>query len=197
MKIEKAVMTRTRLHYFVLFFGLILFVPPLGAAEHSDGYLTAEGLHTEPWFNETTGDLARDLQAANAENKTLAIFWEQRGCVYCEKMHKLNLKIEGTVSFIRKSFYVVMLNMRGERPMKDFDGAAMSEAKLARKHRVSGTPTIEFRNDQGTEVFRVPGYAEPVIFHGIFDYVASAGYKFSALGPWLKAKYLGNQQSDG
>lgn len=190
-------MTRTRLHYLVLLFGLLMFAPPVGAAETAGGYMTPKGLHTEPWFNETSGDLSRDLQAANAENKILAIFWEQRGCVYCEKMHKVNLKIEGTVSFIRRSFYVVMLNMRGERPMIDFDGAAMSEAELARTHRVSGTPTIEFRNAQATEVFRVPGYAQPLIFHGIFDYVASGGYESSALGPWLKAKYLGEEQSGG
>ncbi|NQU56989.1 MAG: thioredoxin fold domain-containing protein, partial [Rhodospirillales bacterium] len=142
-------------------------------------------------------DLARDLKVATAENKILAIFWEQLGCTYCEKMHEVNLKVEGTVHFIRKNFYVVQFNMRGKRQMTDFDGTKMSEAKLARAHRVTGTPTIEFRDDQADEIFRMPGYAEPLIFHGIFDYVANNGYDQSPLGPWLRAKYLGNQQSGG
>jgi len=190
-------MLRTRFQLIAMLFGLLIFAPGVGMAEQTNANLTAEGLHTEPWFNKTTGDLSQDLKAASAQNKILAIFWEQLGCVYCEKIHEVNLKIEGTVHFIRQNFYVVLLNMRGEHPMLDFDGTALSEAKLARAHRVTGTPTIEFRDDQADEVFRMPGYAEPLIFHGVFDYVANNGYDQSPLGPWLRAKYMGNEQSGG
>jgi thioredoxin-related protein len=188
-------MTPNRYQLFCLIVGLLMFAPAVNAAEQSGAFRTPEGIHTEPWFNKTTGDLSRDLQAASAEGKKLAIIWEQLGCHYCEKMHEVNLKVEGTVHFIRKNFYVIQLNMRGKRQMTDFDGTAMSEAKLAHAHRVGGTPTIEFLDDQADEVFRMPGYAEPLIFHGVFDYVANSGYDDSPLGPWLKAKYFDNQQS--
>jgi len=188
---------RTRFHILALLLPMLALTPTLGPAAQSGDLRTPEGLHTQSWFNETSGDLARDLKAATAENKILAIFWEKRGCSYCEKIHEVNLKVEGTVHFIRKNFYVVQLNTRGKRQMTDFDGSLMSEATLARAHRVTGTPTIEFRNDRADEVFRVPGYAEPLIFHGIFDYVANNGYDQSPLGPWLKAKYLGQPQSGG
>ena len=188
---------RTRFQFSVLLLVLLAAAPALGLSAQNDDFRTADGLHTEPWFEQTTGSLKEDLQAANAQGKTLAIFWEQPGCHYCEKLHEVNLKVEGTVHFIRMNFYVVLLNMRGKRQMTDFDGTVMSEAKLARAHRVSGTPTIEFRDDQADEVFRMPGYAEPMVFHGIFDYVANSGYDDSPLVPWLKAKYLGNQQSGG
>jgi len=190
-------MMRTRFLFLALLLSMLTLAPTLGPAAQSNDLRTPEGLHTQTWFHETSGDLARDLKAATAENKILAIFWEQLGCTYCEKMHEVNLKVEGTVHFIRKNFYVVQLNMRGKRQMTDFDGNLMSEAKLARAHRVTGTPTIEFRDDQADEVFRMPGYAEPMIFHGIFDYVANNGYDQSPLGPWLKAKYLGQSQSGG
>ncbi|MBC8267299.1 MAG: thioredoxin fold domain-containing protein [Rhodospirillaceae bacterium] len=183
--------------FICLIVSLLMFAPAAHASEQSGEFLTPDGLHTEPWFNKTTGDLSRDLKAATAEGKKLVIFWEQLGCTYCEKMHEINLKAEGTVHFIRKNFYVVQLNMRGKRQMTDFDGATMSEAKLAHAHRVGGTPTIEFRDNQADEVFRMPGYAEPMIFLGVFDYVANSGYDDSPLVPWLKAKYLGNQQSGG
>ena len=190
-------MMRTRFLFFALLLSMLTLPPSRGPAAQSSDLRTPEGLHTQTWFHETTGDLARDLKAATAENKILAIFWEQLGCTYCEKIHEVNLKVEGTVHFIRKNFYVVQLNMRGKRQISDFDGARMSEASLARAHRVAGTPSIEFRDDQADEVFRMPGYAEPLIFHGIFDYVANNGYDQSPLGPWLKAKYLGQPQSGG
>ena len=188
-------MMSLRPQFFCLIVSLLMFAPAAQASEQSGKFLTPDGLHTEPWFNKTTGDLSRDLQAATAEGKKLVIFWEQLGCHYCEKIHEVNLKVEGTVHFIRQNFYVVLLNMRGDRQMIDFDGATLSEAQLARAHRVVGTPTIEFRDDQADEVFRMPGYAEPMIFHGVFDYVANSGYDDSPLGPWLKAKYFDNQQS--
>lgn len=190
MIIEIAIMSHMRLPFIALFLGLLILAPNVTMAEQYGSFKTADGLHTEPWFNITSGDLREDQQAALAQNKKLVIFWEQRGCVYCEKLHEVNLKVEATVHFIRRSFYAVLLNMRGDRPMIDFDGTPMDEAKLARAHRVSGTPTIEFRDGRAEEVFRMPGYAEPFIFHGVFDYVANDGYRDLELGPWLRANYL-------
>lgn len=184
-------MTRIFFPRFLFLLSFLVFLPAVANAG-----LNTEGVHTEPWFNETTGDLSKDLRAANAEAKTLAIFWEQPNCEYCQKMHEVNLRVEGTVHFIRKNFYVVSLNMRGNRQMIDFDGAHLSESKLARAHRVTGTPTVEFLDSIGDEVFRMPGYAEPLIFHGIFDYVASGGYQDTPLVPWLRARYLGEQSGN-
>lgn len=168
----------------------VLFVP--------SGASSAE-LHTQPWFKHSTGDLRQDLAAARAEGKRLTLIWEQVGCVYCQKMHEVNFKQVETVALITDKFYPVQLNMRGEGRVTDFDGEEMDEAALARKHGVHGTPIIEFRDDQGMEVYRMPGYAEPLIFHGVFDYVNSEAYTDFELIPWLKAKYLkqGDQPGEG
>jgi len=160
---------------------------------------SAAGLHEQPWFKQSTGDLRRDLAAAQADGKRLTLIWEQVGCVYCQRMHEVNFKQAETVSLIIDKFYPVQLDMRGKEKITDFDGEELDEAALARKHGVHGTPIIEFRDDQATEVYRMPGYAEPLIFHGIFEYVASEAYTSSELIPWLKAKYLNqdDQPSDG
>jgi thioredoxin-related protein len=47
-----------------------------------------DGLHKTDWMRDTFKDLREDLEDANAEGKRLVLFVEQRGCVYCAKMHK-------------------------------------------------------------------------------------------------------------
>ena len=156
-------------------------------------------LHDQPWFKPTTGDLRRDLAAAEAEGKRLALIWEQIGCSYCAKMHDVNFKKVDIVQLITNKFYPVQLNMRSSKKITDFDGVELSQAGVARKHGINGTPQIEFRDGTAEEVFRLPGYAEPLIFKGVFDYVASKGYEEQELIPWLKANYLnqGERKNDG
>jgi len=158
---------------------------------------SAGTLHDQPWLKPTTGDLRRDLAAAETEGKRLTLIWEQVGCVYCKKMHEVNFQQAKTVQLITSKFYPVQLDMRGNGKIIDFDGQQLDEAGLARKHHVNGTPTIEFRDDQSAEVFRMPGYAEPPIFDGVLEYVASKAYTKQELIPWLKAKYLGQGKQPG
>ncbi|NCX28319.1 MAG: thioredoxin [Rhodobacterales bacterium] len=47
-----------------------------------------DGLHKQSWMRDTFKDLREDLDEANSEGKRLVLMFEQRGCVYCSKMHK-------------------------------------------------------------------------------------------------------------
>ena len=47
-----------------------------------------DGLHKEDWFALTFRDIADDIAAAAEQGKRLAIVFEQRGCIYCTKMHE-------------------------------------------------------------------------------------------------------------
>ena len=67
---------------FVLIFTM-LFATAAVAAELGD-----DGLHKAPWMRDTFKDLREDLDEANAEGKRLMILVEQRGCIYCKKMHE-------------------------------------------------------------------------------------------------------------
>ena len=63
-----------------------------------------DGLHIQPWIRDTFKDLQEDLDEANAEGKRLAIFFEQRGCIYCTKMHESVYLIQSCRLHRRKLF---------------------------------------------------------------------------------------------
>jgi len=103
-----------------------------------------DGLHKTPWMRDTFKDLREDLEEANAEGKRLALFFEQRGCIYCAKMHKDVFPDPGLTKLIEEQFFVVQMNLYGDVEVIDFDGEVIIEKDLARKWNVLFTPTILF-----------------------------------------------------
>jgi len=146
------------------------------------------GMPTQAWFKKSGNDLARDLTEAVNNKKLLAIVWEQRGCYYCKQMHELNFQVEDVVSYVRDRFEFVQLDLRGNRVLMDLQGNPATETMLARQSRVTGTPTIQFLDRHGKEVFRMPGYAKPALFLTVFEYVAEAAYKSKSLKEYVVAK---------
>lgn len=147
------------------------------------------GFEPEPWFAETSFDLGRDLDAASKAGKTLTLLWEQKGCEYCRAMHELAMQQPELIALGLAHFHVVQMDMRGARRFKDFGGNAVDEAKLARGAFVRGTPTTQFFDALGKEVFRMPGYAAPEIFLLVYQYVAEKGYVTAKLEDWAAKKY--------
>ena len=120
---------------------------------------------------ESSNDLSNDRAAAARQGKILVIVWEQFGCYYCKLMHEVNFQDHDIVNYVRGRFDFVQLDMRGNRVVMDLGGRATTEAKLARANQVTGTPTVQFLDRDGKEVFRMPGYAKPSLFLAIFEYV--------------------------
>ncbi|MDA7426065.1 thioredoxin family protein [Thalassococcus lentus] len=103
-----------------------------------------DGLHKQVWMRDTFKDLREDLEEANAEGKRLVLFFEQRGCIYCRKMHE-EVFVDPTISdYIEDNYFVVQLNLHGDIEVVDFDGESLSEKDMARKWRVMFTPNIVF-----------------------------------------------------
>ncbi len=117
----------------------ILFALPVAAAELGD-----DGLHKQPWMRDTFKDLREDLAEANAEGKRLVLMVEQRGCIYCKKMHEEIYPREEISSYIDENFFVVQLNLHSSTEMTDLDGEALSERAAARKWGILFTPTVIF-----------------------------------------------------
>lgn len=119
---------------------------PVAAQEMGD-----DGLHKQPWMQDTFKDLREDLAEANAEGKRLVLFFEQRGCVYCTKMHE-EVFVDPIVSdYIEENFFVVQLNLHGSTEVTDLDGETLPERDMARKWRVMFTPTIVFLPEEVPE----------------------------------------------
>jgi len=126
-----------------LVLALCMLAMPADAASVGD-----DGLHKADWMRTTFLDLSEDLEEANAEGKRMMILFEQRGCIYCEKMHREVFPREEVASFIRDNFFVVQLNLHGDREVVDLDGERLSEKQAARKWGLLFTPTMLFLPEQ-------------------------------------------------
>ena len=124
----------------------LLMALPVAAAELGD-----DGLHKQPWMRDTFKDLREDLGEANAEGKRLVLFFEQRGCIYCSKMHEEVFSDPEVSAYIAENYFVVQLNLHGDIEVTDFDGQVLSEKDMARKWRVMFTPSVVFLPEEVPE----------------------------------------------
>jgi thioredoxin-related protein len=144
-----------------------------------------DGLHKEEWFSITFRDMAEDIAAAKDEGKRLAIIFEQRGCIYCARMHEELLSDPEVRDFIEANFKVVQYNMFGDEEVTDLDGEVLTEKTAARKWGYVFTPTIVFLPEQAPQgrtvaeaaVATMPGAFGKWTFLHMFEWVAAKGYE--------------------
>ncbi|MCB6179296.1 thioredoxin family protein [Rhodobacter sp. Har01] len=103
-----------------------------------------DGLHKPAWLRETFKDLREDLAEANAEGKRLLVTYEQRGCIYCTKMHEEVFPDPAIEALILEHYFVVQLNLFGDVEVTDFDGTVLTEKDMAMRWGVMFTPTLIF-----------------------------------------------------
>jgi len=130
---------------FGLIAALVLAVP-VAAAELGD-----DGLHKTDWMRDTFKDLRDDLAEAAAEDKRLMLIVEQRGCIYCTRMHEEVFPRPAIADYIRENFFVVQINLHGDTEVTDFDGESLSEKAAARKWGLLFTPSILFLPEEVPE----------------------------------------------
>ena len=153
---------------------------PLGAAELGD-----DGLHKTPWMRDTFKDLREDLQEANAEGKRLLVIFEQRGCIYCTKMHEEVFPDPEITQLIEDNYFVVQLNLFGDVEVTDFDGEAMPQKDMAMKWGVMFTPTMMFLPEEVPEdataaraaVATMPGAFGKGTTKALLTWVKDRGYE--------------------
>jgi len=136
---------------FASILAVVVLALPAGAAELGD-----DGLHKQSWMRDTFLDLSEDLEEARAEGKRLVLMVEQRGCIYCKKMHEEVYPDETISTYIEENFFVVQLNLHGSREMVDFDGDARSERGMLRKWGILFTPTVIFLPEELEEGVAAP-----------------------------------------
>ena len=113
--------------------------------------LDDNGLHVEPWIEETFLDLREDLGDANTNGQRLLILFEQRGCIYCNEMHENVFSRENIAQMLDEDFFVVRLNLHGSLEVTDFDGEVMTEREIARRWGILFTPTLMFMPEDVAE----------------------------------------------
>lgn len=136
---------------FLMAVAAMVVALPVWAAE-----IGPDGIHVESWYRDTFKDLREDLDEANAEGKRLAIFVEQRGCIYCKKMHE-EVYVDPWISdYIEENFFVIMLNLHGDIEVTDFDGEVLGESDMLRKWGILFTPTVLFMPEEVDEGLAAP-----------------------------------------
>ena len=103
-----------------------------------------DGLFHQSWFVQSFLDLKDDHAEARSQGRRFAAIFEQRGCIYCTKMHTEVLSQRYINDYVREGFSIVQLDLWGSREVTDFDGTRMTEKKLAERWGVLFTPTIVF-----------------------------------------------------
>lgn len=163
-----------------LLFTLIVCLPVSMAASIGE-----DGIHKQDWFSITFKDVAEDISDASAQGKRLVLVFEQRGCIYCAKMHETILSDPEVASYLQEHFHVVQFNLFGDEEVIDMDGQALAEKAAARKWGVVFTPTMLFMPEQAIDgtsvsdaaVARMPGAFDKLTFLHLFQWVKEKGYE--------------------
>ncbi|WP_316978648.1 thioredoxin family protein [Shumkonia mesophila] len=153
---------------------------PAGAAT-----LGEDGLHKEDWFSITFRDVREDIANAARDGKRLAMIFEQRGCIYCKKVHEEVLSDAQVRDYIRANYHVVQYNLYGDEEVTDLDGASLTEKTAARKWGIVFTPTILFMPEAAPDgltasqavVAAMPGAFQKGTFLDMFVWVREKGYE--------------------
>lgn len=128
-----------------------------------------DGLHKAPWMRDTFRDLREDLDEAGTEGLRLMLIWEQRGCIYCTKMHEEVFPRPEIEAMLRDEYFVVQLNLFGDVDVTDFDGEVLSERDMAMKWGIIFTPTLMFFPPEVDEGMSAPE-AAVVTMPGAFGF---------------------------
>ena len=165
-------------HMYTFLFAA-LFAAQAIAAELGD-----DGLHKAPWMRDTFKDLGEDLAEATAEGKRLMLLIEQRGCIYCKKMHEEVFVAPDIVQFIEDNYFVVQINMFGDVEVTDFDGTTLPEKDIVKRWGALFTPNMIFlpetvgpdQTAAQAAVANMPGAFGKSITLNMFNWVVEKGY---------------------
>ena len=179
--------------------GLVLM--PLSMAKAGDMAPTMgeDGIYHYDWYHQSFLELADDLEEALDEDKILMIKFDQKGCIYCEKVALEILSEPAINAYVREHFVVVQLDIYGGREVTDLDGDTRAENEMSRKWGVIFTPTIYFLGapveggtipEQASAV--MPGAFGKLTFLGFLEWIVAKGYE----GDEPFQKYFGRRMPE-
>jgi len=144
-----------------------------------------DGLHKPDWIVETFRDMRDDLEDAQAQGKRLLLMFEQRGCIYCTRMHENVYPDPDITRMLTEDFMVIQINLFGNVPITDFDGTTLDERDMARRWGVVFTPTLIFAPESAPDsgsmrdaaVMTMPGAFERGTTRLMLQWVLEKGYE--------------------
>ena len=176
-------MTAT-ISFLVLCFSVVLGFSSPSFAGDEKPTLGDDGLYHYNWYHQSFFELADDIDEALADGKVLMVKFDQKGCIYCEKVATEILSEPAVNKYVRENFLVVQMDIFGSRDVTDLDGTVLPENEMAARWGVVFTPSIYFiteRKDVGklTEAAAavMPGAFMKSTFMGMLEWVKTGAYK--------------------
>ena len=95
-----------------------------------------DGIYHQKWFVQSFLDLREDYAEAEKAGKRFAVVFEQRGCIYCTKMHTEVLALKYINDYVRENFHILQLDLwgcaRGDRLRRPEDAREEARREMGR-----------------------------------------------------------------
>ncbi|MBI5937242.1 MAG: thioredoxin fold domain-containing protein [Betaproteobacteria bacterium] len=152
------------------------------------------GLIDEPFFAKTD-DLKALAEQTWAQDKILALLFEQENCADCQQLHDRKFMDGDTVKLLTEHYAVVRIDTAGKKTLQDLTGKKTSEAELALGLDIQQTPTIVFFDRSGKEILRYEDHLTAEHFSGgLLTFLATHQYRqHESLQDWLRARAAANR----
>ncbi len=180
----------TKIHFFSILFSLLfLFSSSIVTSQEDlnfDDQPLKDNIVLPDWFKMSFLELQEDLaDARENKKKGLIIYFGQKRCPYCKAQLENNWGQKDILNYTLKNFDVIAINVRGQKPIVDFDGKSWTEKTYSVSQNTNFTPSLVFYNTQGHEALRLRGYRPPYQFRAALEYVADAHYLEEPFGHYL------------
>jgi thioredoxin-related protein len=139
------------------------------------------------WFKLSFLELQADLADAREAGKWgILLYFGRKDCPYCKVHLQKNWEDRGIVTYTRKHFDVIAIDVRGARQVTDYSGKVYkSEKEFAAKLRTNFTPSFLFVDVDGNAVLRLTGYHPPYQFRAALEFIADKHYLYEPLRAYI------------
>jgi thioredoxin-related protein len=163
---------------------LIIGFPFLAQAGDTSPTLGDDGIYHYNWYHQSFFEMADDIDEALAAGKVLMVKFDQKGCIYCEKVATEILSEPAVNKYVRENFLVVQMDIFGSRDVTDLDGTVLPENEMAARWGIVFTPSIFFITEK-KNVGKLPEAAAAMMpgaflrgtFLGMLQWVKTGSYK--------------------
>jgi thioredoxin-related protein len=134
----------------------------------------------EYFFNQSFNNLEEELEIAAEENKSgVFIMFSDKDCPWCLKMKTTIMNRVDVQDYYREHFRLLMVDIRGDTMMTDFEGNEIYEKDFAfKQHRVRATPVFMFFDTSGKKIMRLTGIVRDAEeFLWLAEYVVDGEYQ--------------------
>jgi len=163
---------------------VIIGFPFLAQAGDTSPTLGDDGIYHYNWYHQSFFEMGDDIDEALATGKVLMVKFDQKGCIYCEKVATEILSDPAVNKYVRENFLVVQMDIFGSRDVTDLDGTVLPENEMAARWGIVFTPSIFFITEK-KDVDKLPESAAAMMpgafmrgtFLGMLQWVKTGSYK--------------------